>query len=58
MLELMGSKGHANFVIKWSSSSSQSYIKIVDMKGVKGIYSAQDSGKFVPILALECRGIF
>jgi len=57
ILELSGSKGEANFIIKWSSSSSQSYIKIVNAKGVSGLYTAENSGKYVTILVLECRGI-
>eukprot|EP00597_Dinobryon_sp_UTEXLB2267_P002109 CAMPEP_0170059712 /NCGR_PEP_ID=MMETSP0019_2-20121128/1902_1 /TAXON_ID=98059 /ORGANISM="Dinobryon sp., Strain UTEXLB2267" /LENGTH=152 /DNA_ID=CAMNT_0010265061 /DNA_START=50 /DNA_END=508 /DNA_ORIENTATION=+ len=56
-LELSGSKGEANFIIKWNSSNPQSYIKIVDSKGVSGMYTADNAGKYVTILVLECRGI-
>lgn len=56
ILELDGSKGEANFIIKWSNSKSQSYMKIVDSKGVTGEYTAADSGKVKTIFVLECRG--
>eukprot|EP01035_Chromulina_nebulosa_P040978 gene40978-55379_t len=57
VLELSGSKGDANFVIKWSNSKNQSYMKIIDKKGVSGEYTSSDTGKFITILVLECRGI-
>ncbi len=56
-IELQGSKGVANFVMKWPGSQSQSYIKIVDLKKCTGDYTYEDSSKFVQILGLECRGL-
>lgn len=56
VLELSGSKGDANFVIKWSNSKNQSYMKIIDKKGISGEYTSSDTGKFITILVLECRG--
>mmetsp|Transcript_26686 Transcript_26686/g.39648 ORF Transcript_26686/g.39648 Transcript_26686/m.39648 type:complete len:162 (+) Transcript_26686:95-580(+) len=58
-IDLEGSRGHANFVMKWPGTHHQSYIKIVDLKKCSGIYTAEDAagGKFVPILGLECRGL-
>ena len=37
-LDLEGSRGIANFIVRWDKASSQSYIKLVDMKGVTGKY--------------------
>ena len=56
-IELEGSKGTANFVVRWDKASSQSYIKIVNMKNVNGSYKADQTGKWVSILAMDCRGI-
>ena len=58
MIELDGSKGAANFIIKWSGSSTQSYANIVQLpkgKGDDGKYRKINSGQFVSILAIECR---
>lgn len=54
---LDGSKGEANFIVKFKGHSSQSYIKMVDIKGVDGNYTADQSGTWVTILAFECRGL-
>jgi hypothetical protein len=57
-LQLEGSRGEANFVIKWPGSAGQAYIKLLsNVKGVKNSYNADDSGNFVTILAMECRNI-
>jgi hypothetical protein len=55
-IELVGSRGTANFVMKWPGENKQSYIKVVPVKKVTGEYSASSSG-LVPVLGLECRGI-
>ena len=57
IIDLDGSKGTANFVIKWDKTSSQSYIKLVDVKKLAGKYTSDDSGKWVSIIALDCRGL-
>eukprot|EP01040_Poterioochromonas_malhamensis_P013214 gene13214-14504_t len=55
---LEGSRGEANFVIKWPYATDQSYIKILtNNRGVKPSYTADDSGNYVTILGLECRNI-
>lgn len=56
-MELEGSRGDANFIMKWPGSKAQSYIKIVDLKGVSGNYTEENGGGWVPVLGLECRGI-
>lgn len=57
-LELAGSRGTANFVMKWDRNSThQAYIKIVDVKGVSGRIAAESSGDFVPVVGFECRGL-
>jgi hypothetical protein len=54
VIELEGSKGEANYVMKWDKSSKhQAYIKIVPSKGCDFTYKAEDSGKWVTILAIE-----
>lgn len=55
--ELEGSRGEANFIMKWPGNKAQTYIKIVDLKGVTGNYTEDDTGKWVSVLGLECRGI-
>jgi len=59
VIELAGSKGEANFVCKFPGATTQSYIKIVDVKKVSGKYTSADAarGDFTPILGLECRGL-
>jgi outer membrane protease len=57
VLPLDGSRGEANFIIKWPYANDQAYIKIVDHKSLEKAYTEDDSGEFVSILALECRGV-
>lgn len=58
VLELNGSKGDANYVMKWHKADShQAYIKLVDVKKIDGTYKAADSGTWVTLLGLECRGL-
>lgn len=57
VIPLDGSRGEANFVMKWPYANDQSYIKIVTHKQVKSSYQEDDSGKFVAILAMECRSL-
>jgi hypothetical protein len=57
VIELEGSKGTANFVLRWSKAEQQSYMKIVPLKKVTGLYTDADSGKWIAILGIECRGI-
>jgi hypothetical protein len=56
-IPLDGSKGEANYVMRWAKGAPQAYIKIVDVKKVDGSYKAEDSGKWVTVLGLECRGL-
>jgi hypothetical protein len=57
VLELDGSKGTANYVMKWKGAKNQAYMKIIDQKGLTERYTNADSGKWKTILALECRGL-
>lgn len=57
ILPLDGSRGEANFIIKWPYANDQAYIKIIDHKTVKKVYTEDDSGEFVTILAMECRSV-
>ncbi|KAJ1435265.1 hypothetical protein B484DRAFT_446138 [Ochromonadaceae sp. CCMP2298] len=54
---LDGSKGEAHYIMKWPRAKAQSYIKIIDVKGVTGTYTEESSGKWVTVLGLECRGL-
>lgn len=58
-IEIEGSKGHANFVMKWHGSRQQAYIKILplDKRMSAGYYPAEKSGEFVKVAAFECRGL-
>ena len=55
--ELEGSRGDANFVMRWAKGAQQAYIKIVPVKKVDGTYKADNTGKLVTLLGLECRGL-
>jgi len=59
VLELDGSKGTAHFIKKWEGDRQQSYLKLVNVKKRTGAteYTASDSGKFVTLVAIECRGV-
>lgn len=56
-LPLADSRGTAHFVIKWPYATDQSYIKIIPHRSVAKEYTADNSGEFVTVLAMECRGI-
>jgi len=59
LLELAGSRGTAHFIKKWAGEQQQTYLKMVDVKRVTGAteYGAADSGNFVTVFAIECRGL-
>lgn len=56
-MEIEGSRGTANFIVRFDKGSDPSYIKLVEpkIKGFDGSYSK--SGEWVTILAMECRGL-
>ena len=58
-LEIEGSRGHANYVMKWHTSKQHAHIKIMplDKKMSPGCYPVQKAGEFVKIAAFECRGL-
>ena len=55
--EIEGSRGTANFIIRWDKGAEPSHIKLVTpkVKGFDGCYTK--SGEWTVILAMECRGI-
>jgi len=53
---LNGSRGTANFVLKWPGQKSQSYMNIVEDKNVKSCISGDDQD-FVSVVCFECRGL-
>lgn len=44
VFELEGSRGDANYIMKWPHNKTQAYIKIVDLKGVNGAYTEDQTG--------------
>ena len=65
--ELPGSKGTANFALKWARDSKhvaslnvkeiEKELKFKSKEKIKGCYTAEDDGSFVGIVAFECRGM-
>ncbi|CAM9359797.1 unnamed protein product [Discosporangium mesarthrocarpum] len=57
--ELDGSRGTANFTIKWPGAKKQATLNIIDVKKVTtgGEIIGDKTGEFVPILAFDCRGL-
>ncbi|CAB1110939.1 unnamed protein product [Ectocarpus sp. CCAP 1310/34] len=57
--ELDGSRGTANFIVKWQGAKKQATANIVEIKKVttQGLIKGDQSGEFVPIFALDCRGL-
>eukprot|EP00611_Tribonema_gayanum_P022886 TRINITY_DN4693_c0_g2_i1.p1 TRINITY_DN4693_c0_g2~~TRINITY_DN4693_c0_g2_i1.p1 ORF type:complete len:174 (+),score=54.88 TRINITY_DN4693_c0_g2_i1:39-524(+) len=57
-LEVDGSKGKANFVVKFKGSNKQSTISVVDVKKLTTrCITAEQSGEWVPVVAFDCRGL-
>lgn len=55
--ELSGSKGTAHFVFSWPETKRQSSLDVVQIKKVtQPAYTADDSGKYVAVVAFDCRG--
>lgn len=57
VIDLQGSRGTANFVMKWPGEQHQAYIKLEPIKGCDVSYTAEQSGSYVKIIAFECRGL-
>eukprot|EP00397_Hematodinium_sp_SG-2012_P037855 GEMP01041098.1.p1 GENE.GEMP01041098.1~~GEMP01041098.1.p1 ORF type:complete len:138 (+),score=12.08 GEMP01041098.1:129-542(+) len=62
--ELQGSRGTANYVMKWKDSKAQSSMSLYTptrrgpLKGeTLGEYTASQSEQFVAVAAFECRGL-
>lgn len=56
--EIEGSRGDANLVMKWPDSRKQATLNIQEIKNVtRDVYTLEDSGTFVPVIGLECRGL-
>eukprot|EP00299_Pterocystis_sp_00344_P009905 c4313_g1_i1.p1 GENE.c4313_g1_i1~~c4313_g1_i1.p1 ORF type:complete len:139 (+),score=18.24 c4313_g1_i1:132-548(+) len=54
--EMSGSRGTANLIIKFGKSEcTMSFTEV--KKKTRRVYTAEDSGNFVPIVAFECRGV-
>lgn len=56
--DLSGSKGNANFVMKFAKGSkNEASLNVLEVKGVTREVTGDDSGKWVPVVAFECRGM-
>ncbi|CAG9467190.1 unnamed protein product [Pedinophyceae sp. YPF-701] len=56
--DLDGSRGTANFVMKWDKASKkQCYACVQQVKNVTRPITEDDSGSWVPVVAFECRGL-
>ena len=59
-LDLEGSRGTANFVIRFNKGDQQSYIKLerlVQKKHGEGVYREENSGSWITVAVMECRGL-
>lgn len=55
--ELSGSRGTANFALKWvRDARHEASLNVQQVKGVTRDLTSEDQG-FVPIVAFECRGM-
>eukprot|EP01026_Neomeris_dumetosa_P031729 TRINITY_DN2515_c0_g1_i10.p3 TRINITY_DN2515_c0_g1~~TRINITY_DN2515_c0_g1_i10.p3 ORF type:complete len:163 (-),score=24.27 TRINITY_DN2515_c0_g1_i10:469-957(-) len=56
--EMAGSRGTANFVLKWArDAKTNASLNVTDVKKVTREYTGDDSGQFVPIIGFDCRGM-
>eukprot|EP01024_Parvocaulis_polyphysoides_P024997 TRINITY_DN22807_c2_g2_i1.p1 TRINITY_DN22807_c2_g2~~TRINITY_DN22807_c2_g2_i1.p1 ORF type:complete len:163 (-),score=28.22 TRINITY_DN22807_c2_g2_i1:75-563(-) len=56
--EMAGSRGTANFVLKWvRDARSNASLNVTEVKKVTREYTGEDSGQFVPIIGFDCRGM-
>ncbi|KAF6266137.1 hypothetical protein COO60DRAFT_1475747 [Scenedesmus sp. NREL 46B-D3] len=56
--DMSGSKGTANFVMKFAKDSRhECSINVMQLKGVTRAVTEDDEGKFVPVMAFECRAL-
>jgi len=56
--EVDGSKGEANFVMRFPDCKKQCTINFMDVKKLtRDAITAEDSGTFVPIMGFDCRGL-
>jgi len=51
-----GSKSLVHFLFSWPDSKKQSSVTLVEVKGVTGPYTVEQSGTFGAVLALDCKG--
>lgn len=65
--ELPGSKGKANFALKWAKDSRHvAYLNVTEIEKslkskskskITGFYTAEDDGQYVGMIAFDCRGL-
>lgn len=67
VVDIAGSRGEANFICRFPGSDQQAHASLVPIpdkaskkkspKFLEAVYKKSDSGEFVPILCIECRGL-
>mmetsp|Transcript_8134 Transcript_8134/g.27036 ORF Transcript_8134/g.27036 Transcript_8134/m.27036 type:complete len:162 (-) Transcript_8134:49-534(-) len=55
--ELQGSRGTANFIIRFPDANKQSSLNVVEIPKVTRPWTADDGSKMVPVIAFDCRGL-
>eukprot|EP00638_Chattonella_subsalsa_P010492 CAMPEP_0117748562 /NCGR_PEP_ID=MMETSP0947-20121206/9207_1 /TAXON_ID=44440 /ORGANISM="Chattonella subsalsa, Strain CCMP2191" /LENGTH=142 /DNA_ID=CAMNT_0005566283 /DNA_START=222 /DNA_END=650 /DNA_ORIENTATION=- len=55
--ELEGSRGTANFVVKFGGSRKQAHLNVVEIKNTTRALTGDDANTFVPVVAFDCRGL-
>lgn len=58
-IEIEGSRGLANYTMKWHGSRQHAYIKIIPLEKhlSPGFYPAEKAGTYIKVAAFECRGL-
>uniref|UniRef100_A0A7S2Y364 Uncharacterized protein n=1 Tax=Fibrocapsa japonica TaxID=94617 RepID=A0A7S2Y364_9STRA len=55
---LPGSRGTAHFTVRWDGARAPAHASLIEVKNVlRPCLTADDSDQWVPVAALECRGL-
>ena len=56
-IEIEGSRGKANYCMRWTKGAPQAYIKIETIKKCNGSYLSSSLGEWVTVVGFEARGL-
>lgn len=56
-LELSGSRGTANLVMRFEKGGKEHSANLQQIKGVTRAVTEEDNNTWVPVIAIECRGL-